>query len=372
MLKSSDDDAFLRHEVERLMAAKDRAEIAWQESNAKWFEQQKALTMANDEAARLSEQRAELASRVDVLENELKSERDAATTVKDRVEILNATVRRLEEEAAVREEQQATEAKALHRDIIQLRQENRKLSLSDARARMRAKEKACLLSMQSTAACPFCLEVFNNPIVLIPCGHVLCSRCFRESNEARGLLVVGDSDNLVFGPNTCVAAASTTTDHGQKIHTATPQQSAVGESNMTVLAQPSMTEGNRHLMQRLRTATASGMLASPEKMEAVAYSAEQALAKPSKASGWYCDECALHGVVRIAACHRIHELIENVGFVHRTMQTVRDGVLNKAVIIDGDDHKPVELRDSSAAAAAGRGGGTDLEADAQTFLLDEE
>ena len=296
--------------------------------------------------------------------------------------MLNATVRRLEDEAALKDEQQAKEAKALHQDIIQLRQENQKLSLSDARARMRAKEKVyaegterllrCLLSMQSTAACPFCLEVFVDPIVLIPCGHVLCSRCFRECNETRGLLVVGDANNLVFGPTTCVTAVNAS-NQAPKVHMATPQQSAVGEHSMTVLAQPAMSDANRHLMQRLRTATAVGALTSPEKMEAIAYSAEQALSKPSKATAWYCEECAAHNVVRIAPCHRIHELIENVHYVHRTAQNIREGVLEKVVIVDGEDAAPLTLGDSSAVSAnAKRAVGADLEADADTFLLDDD
>lgn len=402
MLKSSEDETAAAEEVERLRAARTKAEIGWQESHAKYLEFEKAAKAATQQVDELS---AALRT-VTVERNELNARlnEELATFAKSKEVIagLKVTIRSLEGENQLKEDQHLAEVKALHKDIIQLRQENRALSLSDARAKMRTKERLfvegaerifrCLLSLQATSACPVCLEALEAPVVLVPCGHVMCSHCFRESNAQRGLRVVGDRDDLVFGPNTCLSLAAAAHDGATSSSAADgaagPLQASPSRAHLLssdasagtfVLAASPMSEASRHLHQRLRTATSNGGVSHPERLEAAAHAAANALAKPSKVTGFYCDECAIFNCVRIVPCGRVQEVVESAKYVHRNMEEIRAGVVLQAAIVDGTVPETatavdIKVKDSGEERLANaRGtGGVDLEAGAEAFLLDDD
>uniref|UniRef100_A0A3B3ZLZ5 Tripartite motif containing 101 n=1 Tax=Periophthalmus magnuspinnatus TaxID=409849 RepID=A0A3B3ZLZ5_9GOBI len=40
--------------------------------------------------------------------------------------------------------------------------------------------KAALASLEKQLICPICLEIFNKPVVILPCQHNLCRKCANE------------------------------------------------------------------------------------------------------------------------------------------------------------------------------------------------
>jgi hypothetical protein len=397
LAKMSQDDGFAMAEIERLRDTKDKAQLAWQETHEKWLSEQKHRKALEGDLKKSDADLKSTQALLSALQAELEQERHTFKLSKDRVASLTASFRQLEQEFAFKDEQHASEVKMLHHDVIHLRQENKRLSLADARAKLRRKERLfcegvermlrCMRSMHSTSACSVCLEPLRDPIVLVPCGHVACSACFRRLNEEHGLRIVGDSDELVFSSITCVSMQAPPS--AQTFVPLSPSGSAVlppigalgGGSNHrssvsgSVLASPNMSEASRHLHKRLQTATSLGALSSPEKVEAVAYQATQALGRPAKVCGWFCDECAGFTVERIVPCQRFREVIDNVDYVMTNIEEIRQGVLLKASAVEENAEIAMQqyvLKDSSEKTLNESKHGADLEADAQNFLLDDD
>jgi hypothetical protein len=380
MAKLTNEDGLAMAEMERLRHAKDKAEASYQESHAKWIQELKARKEASEQLEKLQLDLRTTCSQLQLVQREYDSEKEAMAGHNERVSRIMAELRKMEEERGFKEDQHNSEVKALHKDIIQLRSENQKLSLSDARTKLRAKERLymegaermlrCMLSLQATAACPVCLDVVRDPIVLVPCGHVMCSKCFRTSNAEKGLTVLGASDSLAFGPTTCTgSAALPTTASTPSVFSGSHRRSTVNST--AVLASPQMTDASRHLNQRLRNATAIGQLTSPERLEALAYHATQSLGKPTKVTAWYCEECSLFTVERIVPSHPLREVLDNVSFLQKNIDEIRAGVLQKLAVAEDGPAPTWVMKDSSADSVARQAQGTDLELDAPQFLLDE-
>lgn len=43
--------------------------------------------------------------------------------------------------------------------------------------------EAALAMLEKQLICPICLELFNKPVVILPCQHNLCRRCANELNQ---------------------------------------------------------------------------------------------------------------------------------------------------------------------------------------------
>uniref|UniRef100_A0A669E6R8 Tripartite motif containing 101 n=1 Tax=Oreochromis niloticus TaxID=8128 RepID=A0A669E6R8_ORENI len=44
----------------------------------------------------------------------------------------------------------------------------------------RAEREAALATLEKQLICPICLEIFNKPVVILPCEHNLCRKCANE------------------------------------------------------------------------------------------------------------------------------------------------------------------------------------------------
>uniref|UniRef100_A0A672HSJ2 Tripartite motif containing 101 n=1 Tax=Salarias fasciatus TaxID=181472 RepID=A0A672HSJ2_SALFA len=49
---------------------------------------------------------------------------------------------------------------------------------------------AALASLEKQLMCPICLEIFNKPVVILPCQHNLCRKCANELYQARTTMMV--------------------------------------------------------------------------------------------------------------------------------------------------------------------------------------
>ena len=43
-----------------------------------------------------------------------------------------------------------------------------------------AEGEAALAALEKQLICPICLELFNKPVVILPCEHNLCRKCANE------------------------------------------------------------------------------------------------------------------------------------------------------------------------------------------------
>lgn len=43
-----------------------------------------------------------------------------------------------------------------------------------------AEREAVLMTLEKQLMCPICLEIFNKPVVILPCQHNLCRKCANE------------------------------------------------------------------------------------------------------------------------------------------------------------------------------------------------
>uniref|UniRef100_A0A672HRM4 Tripartite motif containing 101 n=1 Tax=Salarias fasciatus TaxID=181472 RepID=A0A672HRM4_SALFA len=50
--------------------------------------------------------------------------------------------------------------------------------------------EAALASLEKQLMCPICLEIFNKPVVILPCQHNLCRKCANELYQARTTMMV--------------------------------------------------------------------------------------------------------------------------------------------------------------------------------------
>ncbi len=135
-----------------------------------------------------------------------------------------------------------------------------------------------------------------------------------------------------------------------------------------------MSTASRHLHERLRAATSTGALSTPEQVEAIAYAANNALSKPFKVTAWWCDDCGKFCVDRIMPSPRVIEVVEKAGYVLDTATQVRRGVVLAAAAVDEVDPPPGDaplLKDTSTRDPQDVAG-ADLEADAGMFVIDRD
>uniref|UniRef100_A0A8C6ULH6 Tripartite motif containing 101 n=1 Tax=Neogobius melanostomus TaxID=47308 RepID=A0A8C6ULH6_9GOBI len=53
-----------------------------------------------------------------------------------------------------------------------------------------AEREAALASLEKQLICPICLEIFNKPVVILPCQHNLCRKCANELYQVRHNMLV--------------------------------------------------------------------------------------------------------------------------------------------------------------------------------------
>lgn len=52
--------------------------------------------------------------------------------------------------------------------------------LSCLQASQGAEREAALTKLEKQLTCPICQEIFNKPVVILPCQHNLCRKCANE------------------------------------------------------------------------------------------------------------------------------------------------------------------------------------------------
>uniref|UniRef100_A0A8D3B3S9 Tripartite motif containing 101 n=1 Tax=Scophthalmus maximus TaxID=52904 RepID=A0A8D3B3S9_SCOMX len=62
--------------------------------------------------------------------------------------------------------------------------------LSSLRGGGAADHEAALVTLEKQLICPICLELFNKPVVILPCQHNLCRKCANELYQARTTMSV--------------------------------------------------------------------------------------------------------------------------------------------------------------------------------------
>ena len=406
--RSADDDADEMKHFEALQLAQqatlERAHHA--ESDVRHTKDKLAVAIAELTATKKSLLDAE--QRIASMESDNRELTKGFETVSARQVATVRSFREAEDAHAEDAVKHQVEVDALHSDIVFLRKEVQRLSTSALRTLLTNKEKtlmealerasSCAVSCNSTASCFYCLDICTNPVVLVPCGHVLCEECFRECNKIRGVAVDLAIPLLMANHNNNVAQSHPSHHYvpgrGQP-NLSGPvvglDQSPASATRpiFTAFLDPPPSADTAYLNRKLQDPASRAHL-TVDSFAVVALTSNHS-PKQIRTVNCYCEECQFFTVTAAVRVTRFVEIVDKVRFVVDTLQDVRHVVGSTppqlvasvqptgSMILSAAQRSRSGAEDGSqrslkiSAGGSTRGAfGADLDVDKSAFVFDDE